>query len=231
MRFHGLRRLAWGVLLIALAALGVALMTVRRPEDLPWTPLDLTAPIGLATAAKLQRLDATACPALLARAGARFAAVPPFGRSACRVVDAVRLATVPLRPANAPLACPLAAGLLLWQREVVQPAAVALLGTRMVRVEHYGSYACRPVAGHRSEWSEHAAANALDVAAFVLADGRRISVARHWRGPGAAGRFLRAVHDGGCRLFGTVLGPDYNRAHADHLHLDNASRMGWSYCR
>jgi hypothetical protein len=83
------------------------------------------------------------------------------------------------------------------------------------------------------DWSEHAGANAIDVAAFVLEDGRRVSVLADWADEGAEGRFLREARDGACRLFATVLSPDYNRAHRDHFHLDQAGRgaMGWRACR
>jgi hypothetical protein len=40
------------------------------------------------------------------------------------------------------------------------------------------------------------------------------------------------VRDGACRLFATVLSPDYNAAHRDHLHLDEAKRGAmWRACR
>jgi hypothetical protein len=71
-------------------------------------------------------------------------------------------------------------------------------------------------------------ANALDIAGFVLIDGRRVSVARDWPGDADEARFLRAVHQGACRFFNGVLGPDYNLAHADHLHLD---RGPYRICR
>jgi len=32
-------------------------------------------------------------------------------------------------------------------------------------------------------------------------------------------------------VFGTVLSPDYNPAHADHLHFDQASRGSGGMCR
>ena len=53
-------------------------------------------------------------------------------------------------------------------------------------MEHYGSYSCRRLYG-RSEgaWSEHASANAVDIAGFRLADGRRVSVLGDWQGGGA----------------------------------------------
>ena len=72
-----------------------------------------------------------------------------------------------------------------------------------------------------------------NVARIKRQNSRRISVVNHWQSetadgvPGAAdevlapeARFLRAIHDGACRYFDAVLGPDYNSAHADHFHFD-----------
>ena len=80
-------------------------------------------------------------------------------------------------------------------------------------------------------WSEHATGNAVDIAAFVLADGTRVSVLSDWNGK-APDRvlFLRRVRDGACRAFSTVLSPEYNAAHRDHLHFDMAGRWG-GVCR
>ena len=72
----------------------------------------------------------------------------------------------------------------------------------------------------------------VDLAGFRLARDR-ITVAGDWRDAGAKGRFLREVRDGACDLFATVLSPDYNAAHRDHFHLDQAARgaWGWRGCR
>jgi hypothetical protein len=91
-----------------------------------------------------------------------------------------------------------------------------------------GSYNCRNVAG-TSKRSEHAHANAIDVSAFVLADGRRITVQGGWNGNRSERAFLKAIHKSACRRFGTVLGPDFNKAHHDHFHLDMADNKG--FCR
>ena len=91
-----------------------------------------------------------------------------------------------------------------------------------------GSYACRNVSGS-SRRSAHATAEAIDIAAFVLADGRRVSVLGDWSSGGAAEReFLQVVFASACKRFGTVLGPDYNAAHRDHLHVEIG---GGGYCR
>jgi hypothetical protein len=42
--------------------------------------------------------------------------------------------------------------------------------------------------------------------------------------------FLRAIHEGACKEFGTVLGPEANDPHRNHFHLDLIPRRGRSYC-
>lgn len=117
--------------------------------------------------------------------------------------------------------CPMAAALYLWEREVVLPAAVRHFASRVIRIDHAGTYVCRRVSGDAAgRPSEHATANAIDVTGFLLPDGRRVSVLAAWHGDRAERDFLREVRDGGCRLFRAVLSPDYNDAHGDHFHFD-----------
>ncbi|OYY79748.1 MAG: extensin [Sphingomonas sp. 28-62-20] len=234
-----LRRL----LLLAIVA-GVALVAFAAlrppPQDLPWTPLRLDQPIGLFTGRKIAALTGqrSACLALLRATGIAFEPAPPRGEDRCRVADAVRIdprqAMLALSPATVRPSCPVAVGLIAWQTEVVQPAAFRLLGEPVARLEHFGSYSCRRLYGRSTgAWSEHATADAIDISGFVLRDGRRVSVRGDWHDSGKKGAFLHAVRDGGCRVFATVLSPDYNAAHADHLHMDQADRggMGWRACR
>lgn len=134
------------------------------------------------------------------------------------------------------ITCPLARAFAGWARFGAARAASQILGSELVRIETYGSYACRNIAGS-SKRSEHAHGNAVDVSAFVLADGRRISVKGDWAdGNRDAREFLRAVRSSACKRFGTVLSPDYNAAHADHFHFDLGNGLGTafsgkSYCR
>lgn len=107
----------------------------------------------------------------------------------------------------------------IFEHHGLQPAAQAVYGQPVVGIEHYGSYACRNIAGSQRR-SQHATANALDIAGFRLADGRRITLARDWNGDEREQRFLRLVREAACKPFNTVLGPEYNAAHRDHLHLD-----------
>lgn len=122
------------------------------------------------------------------------------------------------------MTCRLAAGYVLWERRVLRPAARELLAADVAAVEHYGAYACRRIyGGVDGRVSQHATADALDVAAVRLRDGRRISIARDWPGEDAEARFLRRIRDGACGPFRAVLSPDYNVAHRDHLHLDQGA--------
>lgn len=212
----------------------------QRPQDLPWTALDLAQPVGLFTGRKLAALtqEPALCRTLLDRAGVAYAALEPGGSGQCRYADAVRLRreadVIALSPASVAPSCPVVAALKLWEWQVVQPAAQRILGQPVKSIRHFGSYSCRRLYGRSSgDFSEHATADAIDIAAFVLRDGRQISVVRDWNGQGKDAAFLRAARDGACDLFSTVLSPDYNAAHRDHLHLDQAERgaTGWRACR
>ena len=230
------------LVLFLAAAAGLFLYGWSRdhPEDLPWTRLDLSRPVGAFTGQKLAALagDPERCAMLLDRSGVRFDRLAPLRAGQCGYEMAVRLdgGSLAIRWASpAPAtSCPVAAALALWEWHVVQPAAIRNFGQEVRRVEHFGSYSCRRIYG-RSEgaWSEHSSANAVDVAAFVLMDGTRIRIVDDWRSGGPREAFLHEVRDGACDLFATVLSPDYNAAHRDHLHLDQADRgrCGWRGCR
>ena len=93
-----------------------------------------------------------------------------------------------------------------------------------------GSFACRNVAGSGRR-SAHATGAAIDISGFVLEDGRRIMVRSAWLGGSDREReFLRVVQQSACKRFDTVLSPDYNAAHHDHLHLEGVIGTK-SYCR
>lgn len=192
-------------------------------------------PIRQSTATFTPRPEARQCLAQLGATRASFTPLPDqyFG-AGCSTLNTVRLASLQgdnaaLALANlGPVACPLANTFAAWARFGVDRAARQFLGSPLVRIETMGSYSCRNVAGSARR-SAHATAEAIDVAAFVLADGRRITVLGDWSGGTPAERaFLRTIHESACRRFGTVLGPNYNAAHHDHLHVELAGR---SYCR
>lgn len=217
-------------LAVAAMLLVCALDAWAPPQDLPWKPLRLDQPVGLATAAKFARAaaDPALCRQVLREGGLAFAEQPDRLSGDCATVNTVRLTGVALSPAGPVMTCPAALGYAFWMRHAVQPAARAELGGPVVRIDHYGTYACRNVYGRaEGRRSEHAFANALDVSGFRTASDQA-SVAGDFRREDGRGRFLRRVRDGACPWFRGVLSPDYNAAHADHFHLDFGR---WRVCR
>ncbi|MGB3805782.1 MAG: extensin family protein [Erythrobacter sp.] len=204
-----------------------------HPEHDPTAPLDLRDPVGMATTTKLVALrdDAEECRAVLERSEIDYAALDAAGEGACARPDRTQLTQFPLSPASPPVTCPVAAALELWRINSLEPAAQEIYGSGLARIEHLGAFSCRRLYGRdEGSWSQHATGNAIDIAAFVLEDGQRISVLGDWDGEDDEARFLRAVRDGACEVFATVLSPDYNAAHADHFHFDQGGR--WTgFCR
>lgn len=139
-------------------------------------------------------------------------------------VTAVDDGRVRLKP-PALLRCPMIPQIERWMREHVTPAALYHFGAEVVEISVAGSYSCRPIM-HKAggKLSEHGYANALDVSAFTLSNGKKITLIRGWNGSPQERAFLRAAHRGACQHFTTVLGPEYNRAHHDHFHVDLARR-------
>ena len=182
-----------------------------------------------------QTIDERQCLATLTEKGVGFTAQPDrYYGAGCSTIGTVKLSAISGDVGRVgvtnlgAIACPLANTMAAWARFGVDRAARQVLGSPLARIETMGSYSCRNVAGS-SKRSAHATGNAIDVAGFVLADGRRISVLGQWQAGTAQEReFLRLVHASACKRFGTVLGPGYNPAHRDHLHLE---RGDGSFCR
>jgi hypothetical protein len=171
------------------------------------------------------------CVGDLDRLGARYTAIADqsFG-GGCSNIGSVQLLGigVPITNVTA-IRCPLARALALWTRETLQPAARDVFGSRVVKIESMGGYSCRNIIGGRGTGrSEHATGNAVDIGAFVLADGRRVSIRQGWNGAEDEREFLRTIRGKACTRFQTVLSPDYNAAHFDHLHFDLG---GKPFCR
>jgi hypothetical protein len=220
------RRFAPVVLVFALAACGSLVPDGRAPAK---PQLQTPRPVAVTPQARQ-------CLADLGSSGAAFSPVADrYYGAGCSTVGTVSLSALQgdagrFSLANlGPVACPLAETTAAWARFGVDRAAREVFGSPLGRIETMGSYSCRDVAGS-SRRSAHATARAIDVSAFVLADGRRISVLDGWSaGSSQERRFLRLVYASACKRFGTVLGPDYNAAHRDHLHLEAGS--AGDFCR
>jgi hypothetical protein len=118
-----------------------------------------------------------------------------------------------------------------WMSNRVQPAAQQEFGESVLSIDVAASYACR--ARNNSfgaKMSEHGFGNAIDISAFTLESGRRITVKQGWRGGEDERDFLREIRREACGDFRTVLGPG-TAHHGDHFHLDLANRRsGKAYC-
>jgi hypothetical protein len=143
---------------------------------------------------------------------------PPLG--AARAPVNASTFPVALSP-TATLACPLVSALDRWVSEGVQPSALHWFGTPVVKMQQISAYSCRGMVGSgTSTISEHAFGNALDIAGFTLADGRKITVKDGWHGTPEEQGFLHDVQLYACETFVTVLAPGYNASHHDHIHVD-----------
>jgi hypothetical protein len=197
------------------------------------------APKTTRTGANATTENVRQCLASLKEKSVRFAGLPNKSfDGGCRTIDTVKLMDFGTPATNlGAMTCPLAANFTDWARYAVAPAAKQYLGSPVIKIETMGTFNCRVVngvnGGRSGRLSEHAFANAVDVSAFVLRDGRRVSVLNGWRGSPEERAFLRRLHQSACKRFGTVLGPDYNAAHANHFHFDMAKSMSndTAYCR
>jgi len=228
---------------LVLAALAAAVLLGRPwqylpPQWNPWEPLAVDHPMTPVTQWKLQRLgdDAEQCQAVLEAAPEGALDYTPLRDytpvEGCPLVNVVRISRTDVEfNASFTVTCPVAVAWVMYERQQLQPLAASLLGSRLQQVEHFGSFACRNIY-HRADArrSQHALANAFDVAAFRMADGTRISVLKDWNNDTepAKSEFLRQAHSQACRYFRTVLGPDYNQPHENHFHLEGS---GFGFCR
>ena len=230
---------AW--LLPSLVTVAVALLVASHgrwwelpDRHNPFAPLVVADKPNWLTRHKLDRLtnDPALCRAVLQASGAAATAMADRDAgSDCGWTNAVQLRSSAAVDLASPviMSCRTAVSFALWAHHLVQPAAIKHFGRSVRKVEHLGSYACRNVNNAKEgRRSRHAYAEALDIGGFVLEDGARISVLHDWPRGDDRSRFLRAAHAGACRWFDGVLGPEYNRLHADHLHLE---RGPWRVCR
>ena len=176
------------------------------------------------------------CLGTLGATGAQFTPLPDrYLGEGCSNLGTVQLHAISGEGATlsvsniGPVTCPVSAAFAAWARFGADRAARAILGSPLVSIQTMGSYSCRNVAGSNRR-SGHATASAIDIGGFTLADGRRITVTQGWNGSREERAFLRAVQASACRRFATVLSPEYNAAHHDHLHLEGVIE-GRSFCR
>ncbi len=218
------RLMIFGLLLLIAAGFYVVRYQLPDQHD-PFAPLSIAEPPGLATSFKLRRINNSPRLCLKTLYNSDLKYQPLVDRETgknCGFFDAVKLqqSTVSYG-GDISLTCPALVALAIWERHELRPLARRMFGQDISQVRHFGSYACRNINNaSKGRRSEHALANAIDIAGFVLADGTDISIQHHWNKNSTESRFLHALQGSACRYFSTVLGPDYNSLHHDHLHLD-----------
>jgi hypothetical protein len=164
-------------------------------------------------------VDAPGLPRDAPRASAREP--PPGALGPARGIPPTPAFTPVAVSPPATLACPIVSELERWIAGAVQPAAMRWFGSPVAEIKQISAYSCRGMNGNsRASISEHAFGNALDIAAFTLADGRKITVKNGWRGLPEEQGFLRDVQAAACDQFSTVLAPGSNVYHYDHIHVD-----------
>jgi hypothetical protein len=145
----------------------------------------------------------------------------------CGGTDLVRLEAIVLpskhRVAVTPAAtlrCTMASAIADWVRTDVL-ALAAQQNSEPAVLDNFDSYECRGfnrIPG--AHLSEHGRANALDVRAIKLANGNSIGLTDRSVPREVRESLLHSV----CTRFMTVLGPDSDWYHEDHIHLDLAER-------
>lgn len=207
------------------------------PVSTPFDPLTTQKPVitpAAAVRAAAAVEDAKLCEAELEKRGAVFTVGESISNGECGVLRPVSIERLSSGVAIAPgtkLLCRSALALDRWMTESVVPAAKASFpATRLAGLRHASTYVCRTRASENGI-SEHARGSAVDIARFVLGDGRSIGVETQAPGSPEA-RFQRRIRNGACGPFKTVLGPGTDADHATHFHLDIAARRnGSTYCK
>lgn len=234
-------RVSFVLALLATSLAGCSMVPERAAQPRGSTTAD--AGSGYYSAPVVQPLPvprsevAGQCLAHLGQTGAQYAPLPDrYLEQGCTNLGTVQLAALHADNATlgvsnlGPVTCEVGQAFAGWARYGVDRAARQILGSGLHSIETFGSYSCRNVAGTNRR-SGHATGAAIDVSGFVLDDGRRVMVQSAWFGGSAEEReFLRVVQHSACKRFATVLSPDYNAAHHDHLHVEGVS-SGSSYCR
>ncbi|WP_147262638.1 extensin family protein [Roseiarcus fermentans] len=196
----------------------------RQPP--PGTASEVGAPTS---SAAMSASDAARCFADLAARKVGFEQTNAVKLGHCELSGAVRLLSVAtpfgdvLVSGGPTMLCGFAGQFSGWVRDVAAPMTLAYTGRKLAAIEIVSAFACRARADKPGAVpSEHARGDAVDVAAFVLADHSRVRVGQDASEAPLADDLVHALRMTACGYFTTVLGPGSDPAHADHLHFDSA---------
>lgn len=177
------------------------------------------------------------CRKQLRKLGVTYRDLPAINDGgSCQVAYPVEVSGLPgrakLKPA-ATLNCEMALTVAQWVKSELQPAARVRYWSSVDTITQASSYSCRNMIGTRgNKLSEHAKGNALDISKIELKNGKDILVRKKGFFAFRERGLLNTVRADGCSYFSTVLGPGYNKAHADHFHFDIMERKsGYRACK
>ncbi|MGV6803971.1 MAG: extensin-like domain-containing protein [Ruegeria sp.] len=150
---------------------------------------------------------------------------------ACGIKDAVQITSISgvalSRPAT--MDCGTAIALNKWVDKAVKPTFKRR--GPVVELQVAAHYACRTRNNQKgARVSEHGKGRAIDISGFTMADGEVVTVLNGWR-KNPSKKQLTKIWRGACGPFGTVLGPNSDRYHQNHFHLDTARYRSGPYCR
>lgn len=184
-------------------------------------------------ASDAERQADAACRARLRQLGVAFEPQAPISDPAgCRVPFPLSVSKlspdIALEPPGV-MNCAMTEAAARFAQAVIAPAAQSAYGAALKSIANASAYVCRPRNG-TAKLSEHAFGNALDMARFVLADGKAVDVKETADPRDAA--FLATIRKAACGPFKTVLGPGSDADHAFHFHVDLAPRRnGGTFCQ
>ncbi|GGA96562.1 hypothetical protein GCM10011491_26130 [Brucella endophytica] len=179
-----------------------------------------------------------ACRVRLKRLGVVFTELPPINDGGtCRIDNPILVSgfagrAIRFQPA-AKLNCAVTEAFARWVKGDLVPSTRFRYLSGVNTIYNAGGYSCRTMNHRRgAKMSEHSRGNAIDVTRIRLNNGDLIKVEKPgWFSFRKRG-LLNSVRSEACDYFTTVLGPGYNREHADHFHFDLMQRRnGYRACR
>ncbi len=126
------------------------------------------------------------CKLLLKKVDAVTISQDPVKKGPCGNAAPVKLVSLGTKPKvtispPALLNCNMVVTLHDWLEKDLQPLAKKFLGAPIIRINNISSYSCRNAYGRKNtRLSEHARANALDIAGFVTAKAKTADLLKHW---------------------------------------------------
>jgi hypothetical protein len=177
------------------------------------------------------------CRKQLKKMGVMFTNLPSINDgSSCQIPYPIEINKLPGRATLTPpatLNCEMALTFASWVKNELQPAARLRYWSSVGTITQASSYSCRKMNGtSENKMSEHAKGNAIDISKIELKNGHDILVRKKGFFAFRERGLLNTVRADGCSYFSTVLGPGYNKAHADHFHFDIMQRQNnYRACR